>query len=85
MRTVHVSATSLKVQTRSDFYSSCWSTVETMSIRRFFKPINGLPDPKGSLSAAIPFAAVASANWEVQKVMDSGKKKRGPYKKYVLK
>ena len=43
-----------------------------MSIRRFFKPIDGLPDPKGSLSAAIPSAAIASANREVQKVMDSG-------------
>ena len=56
-----------------------------MSIRRFFKPIDGLPDPKGSLSAAIPSAAIASANREVQKVMDSGNKKRGPYKKYVIK
>jgi hypothetical protein len=56
-----------------------------MSIRRFFKPIDGLPDPKGSLSGAIPSAAIASANWEVQKMMDSRKKKRGPYKQYVLK
>ena len=40
----------------------CWSNIETMSIRRFFKPIDGLPDPKGSLSGAIPR--------EVQKVMD---------------
>ena len=56
-----------------------------MSIRRFFKPIDGLPDPKGSLSAAIPSAAIASANREVQKVMDSGNKKRGSYKKYVIK
>ena len=44
-----------------------------MSIRRFFKPIDGLPDPKGSLSGAIPSAAIASANREVQKVMDSEK------------
>ena len=55
-----------------------------MSIRRFFKPVDGLPDPKGSLSGVIPSAAIASANREVQKVMDSGKK-RGPYEKYVFK
>ena len=70
--TVHVTATSLKVRMRSDSYSSCWSTVETMSIRRLFKPVDGLPDPNGSLSGAIPSAAIASANREVQKVMDLG-------------
>ena len=56
-----------------------------MPIRRFFKPVDGLPDPKGSLSGVILSAAIASTNREVQKVMDSGKKKRSPYKKYVLK
>ena len=56
-----------------------------MSIRHLFKPVDGLPDPKGSLSGVISSAAIASANREVQKVMDSGKKKRGPYEKYVLK
>ena len=81
----HVTATSLKVRTRSNSYFSCWSTVEAMSIRCFFKPIDGLPDSKGSLSRAIPSAAIVSANREVQKVMDSGKKKRGPYKRYILK
>ena len=33
-----------------------------MSIRRYLKPIGGLPDPKGSLSTTIPSAAIASAN-----------------------
>ena len=56
-----------------------------MSIHHFFKPIDGLPDPKGSLSGAIPSATIASANREVQKVMDLGREKRGPYEKYVLK
>ena len=51
-----------------------------MPIRRFFKPVDGLPDPKGSLSGVILSAAIASTNREVQKVMDSGKKKRSPYK-----
>ena len=53
-----------------------------MSIRRYLKPINGLPDPRGSLSANLPSAAIASANREVEKVTGSAKK-RGPYKKYV--
>ena len=35
-----------------------------MSIRRYLKLIDGLPDPKGSLSTTIPFAALASANRE---------------------
>ncbi len=30
-----------------------------MSIRRYFKPTNQLPDPWGSLSAAVPPAAIA--------------------------
>ncbi len=33
-----------------------------MSIRRYFKPTNQLPDPRGSLSAAVPPAVIASAN-----------------------
>ena len=41
-----------------------------MSIRRFFKPKNGLPDPKGSLSASLPLQAIALANKEVQNVVN---------------
>ena len=34
-----------------------------MSIRRYLKPIDGLPDPKGSLSTPpFPSTAIASAN-----------------------
>ena len=35
-----------------------------MSIRQYLKPIDGLPDPKRSLSTTIPSATIASANWE---------------------
>lgn len=52
-----------------------------MSIRRYFKPVDGLPDPQGSLSRGVPSAAIASANLEVQRATGSAKKKRGPYKK----
>ena len=56
-----------------------------MSIHQYFKPVNGLPDPKGLLSASISTAAIASANQDVQKVIGNyEKKKRGPYKKYVV-
>ena len=54
-----------------------------MSIRRFLKPLNGLPDPRGSLSASIPSGAIAAANREVEKVTGESTKKRGAYKKYV--
>ena len=53
-----------------------------MSIGRYLKLINRLADPKGSLSATLPSAAIASTNWEVEKVVGAGKK-RGAYKKYV--
>ncbi len=33
-----------------------------MSIRRYFKPTNQLPDPRGSLSADVPPAAIVSAS-----------------------
>ena len=35
-----------------------------MSIHRYLKLIDGLPNPKGSLSTTIPSAAIASANRE---------------------
>ena len=54
-----------------------------MSIQQFFKPINEIPDLKGSLSATMPSAAIASANQEVLKVIKPCEKKRGPYKEYV--
>ena len=33
-----------------------------MSIRRYLKPIDGLPDPKGSLSTTVPSTTIAFAN-----------------------
>ena len=52
-----------------------------MSLRRYFKPV--LPDPKGSLSLTVSSAAIASANEQVKKAMESAKsqRKRQPYKK----
>ena len=43
-----------------------------MSIRRYLKPIDGLPDPKGSLSTTIPSAAIASANREDRHLAEFG-------------
>ncbi len=40
--------------------------VKKMSIRWYLKPINGLPDPRGSLSASLPSATIAAANREVE-------------------
>ena len=50
-----------------------------MSIRDYFKPKDGLPDPKGSLSRTLPSQAIALANKEVEKAIDEkgGTKKRG--------
>ena len=59
-------------------------TFAEMSILRYFKPKDSLPDPKGSLSASMSSEAIASANQEVQEAMaSSAKGKRGPYTKYV--
>ena len=50
-----------------------------MSLYQYFKA--SLLDPRGSLSEALPSAAIASANREVCKVRNTDKstKKRGPY------
>ena len=50
-----------------------------MLIRRYFKPKDSLPDPKGSLSSQIPSQAIALANKEVEKIINKkgGTKKRG--------
>ena len=54
-----------------------------MSILRYFKPKDGLPDPTGALSTSVPSAAIAQANREIQKaVTSSDKQKRGPYTKF---
>ena len=46
-----------------------------MSIRSYFQPENGLPDPKGSLSCSLPSQAIALANKEVEKVIRRTKKR----------
>ena len=54
-----------------------------MALLRYLKPLNGLPDPRGSLSSSIPSTAIEEANTQVQKVTGGAKnRKRGPYKKY---
>ena len=53
-----------------------------MSLRQYFKPREGLPDPKGSLSVRIESRAIALANREVEKaIKEKQEKKRGPYTK----
>ena len=49
-----------------------------MLILSFIKRKDGLPDPKGPLSAAIPSQAIALANREVEKVI-SEEASRRPY------
>ena len=52
-----------------------------MSLLRFFKQKNGLPDPRGTLSTSVTYTARAQANQEVQKATSS-EKQCGLYKKY---
>ena len=54
-----------------------------MALLRYLRPVNGLPDPKGSLSGSIPTQAIAQANREVENAMESTTGgKRGSYTKY---
>ena len=53
-----------------------------MDISRYFKSIEGLPDPNGSLSSSLHSRAIAQANEEVLKELRDKKKKRGPYNIY---
>ena len=43
-----------------------------ISIRWYLKPIDGLPEPKESLSTTIPSAAIASANREDRHLAEFG-------------
>jgi len=54
-----------------------------MSIRSYFKPKDGLPDPKGSLSSCLPSQAIALANKEVEKLASEKGigKQRGQYRR----
>ena len=54
-----------------------------MALLRYLKPVDGLPDPRGSLSSSIPTQAIAEANKEVQKaILSEAGGKRGAYQKY---
>jgi len=55
----------------------------SMSIRSYFKPKDGLPDPKGSLSSCLPSQAFALANKEVEKLASEKRigKQRGQYRR----
>ena len=53
-----------------------------MSLLKYFRRKEELPDPKGSLSLSVPSRAIASANKEVEKELRKSKnKKRGTYHK----
>ena len=51
-----------------------------MSILNYFKPKDGLPNPKGPLLLSIPSQAIALANREVAKATTDKGKKHGLYK-----
>ena len=58
-----------------------------MALLRYLQRTDGLPDPRGSLSSAVPRQAIARANQEVQAAVDSEaevreKGKRGAYNRY---
>ena len=58
-----------------------------MALLRYFKPVaqtvDGLPDPRGPLSAQIPSSAIAEANRAIRNTISEGKKIRGKYKIYM--
>lgn len=52
-----------------------------MSLLKYFRPVDGLPDPRGSLSATMSRETIAATNQEVQKEL--APRKRGKYKQYT--
>ena len=46
------------------------------------RPKEGLPDPRGSLSASLLSSTVAEASRQVQKVLKVDNRKCGPFKSY---
>ena len=54
-----------------------------MALLRYLERKDGLPDPRGSLSFAVPKQAIAETNSEVHSACTS--KKRGPYHSYSAK
>lgn len=55
-----------------------------MSIETYFKPRDGIPNPKGPLPLFVPLQVTALTSTEVVKATRDKSKKRGPYKKRVL-
>ncbi len=53
-----------------------------MALLRYLRPVDGLPDPRGSLSSSIPTQTIAEANKEVQKAISKAGGKHGAYQKY---
>ena len=53
-----------------------------MSLLKYLKPKDGLPDPKRPLLQSVPSPAIAAVKEEVNKV-ESGGKKHGPYRQYT--
>ena len=54
-----------------------------MSLLKYFRRKEGVPDPEGPLSLSISSRAISLANREVQQELrrDKNPKKRGPYLK----
>ena len=52
-----------------------------MSLLRYLKQKDGLPDPKASLTSKVPTGAIVRANRKVEAEMVEQKKKRGPYRR----
>ena len=54
-----------------------------MSIIRYLKAKDGLPDPSGSLSSSVSSRAITMANKEVRETINAKGKKCGPYNRLV--
>ena len=52
-----------------------------MSLLKYLKRKDGLPDPKASLTSKVPTRAIVRANREVEAELVEQKKKRGPLQK----
>lgn len=56
--------------------------LKKMALLKYLKPIRGLSDPKGSLSATILSPAISEANKQVEReLQNAASHKRGPYLK----
>ena len=64
-------------------FLTCPRCFYAMSILDYFKPVSGLPDPRGELSRSLTSAAIASANVEATRTLNAQlsrrKNTRGSY------